>query len=91
MSSQFGGSSVEVQAIASAQNHIRNGNDQNIKGFNNLIKDIMNGPNMSIENLKKLYAGLKGVKLIGFSLLQHCLVLGLNMSCMKNSLMLVQF
>ena len=44
MSSQFGGSSVEVQAIASAQNHIRNGNDQNIKAFNNLIKDIMHGP-----------------------------------------------
>ena len=40
VSSQFGGSSVEVQTIASGQNHVRNGNDQNIKAFNNLIKDI---------------------------------------------------
>ena len=44
--SQFGGSSVEVQAIASAQKDIRNGNDQNIKGFNNLIKNMIYWPNI---------------------------------------------
>ena len=46
VSSQFGGSSVEVRAIASSQNHIRIGNDQNIKGFNNLIKHMMHWPNI---------------------------------------------
>ena len=72
---------MEVRAIASPQNHISKGNDQNIKGFNNLIKDMMHGPNIvnggcQLKTVRKLYEDLRWVKSLFLNMVWYS---GLNL------------